>query len=59
MKKIKCGRYEYKGYILQNIGYYPPDKKVVWEAHDPKTGEGSFHAYSKRQLKYLIDKDVE
>lgn len=55
MKKIRSGKYLYKGFILTRIGYYPPDKKVVWEAVDPKTGEGVAHGFSRKELKYSID----
>lgn len=54
-KKIRPGRYEYRGLILQCHGYYPPDKRIVWEAIDPETGEGCYHEFSKAALMAAID----
>lgn len=54
-KWIGCSRYEYKGFEIMNHGYYPPDKCVVWEAIDIKTGCGEVHATTKKDIKILID----
>lgn len=37
--KISKGHYTYKGIQINCIGYYPPEKRVVWEAVD-KNGCG-------------------
>ena len=59
-KKIRTPqRHIYKGYIIKCHGYYPPEKRVVWEGIDPKSGCADYHAYSKRDLINLIDKDNE
>lgn len=55
MKRIRAGLYLYRDYRVMCLGYYPPEKRVVWEASDLKDGHGAFHAFSKRQLKYIID----
>jgi hypothetical protein len=53
---MKHDRY-YKGYLLVNHGYYPPDHCVWWQAEDMKTGEASFSANTMRDLKLQIDED--
>lgn len=53
MKKLKSGEYEYRGYIIKNLGYYPPDHCVWWEASIG--GEGAFHSNTKRDIKRMID----
>lgn len=56
-RKVKAGTYEYKGFVVTSLWYYPPEKKVVWEAYDPKTGEGCYHGFSKREVLFWIDSD--
>jgi hypothetical protein len=55
MWKIRAGRYRYKGYIIRNHGYYPPDKCVWWEAINELTNEADYHAHTKKKVKDLID----
>ena len=64
MKRIQNGKfiskgYLYHGYELRNHGYYPPDKKVWWEAVNVETGEADFHAHTLRDLRRLIDESKE
>lgn len=40
------------------IGYYPPEKRVVWEAVD-KNGCGFAHSFSLRDTIRLIDEDIK
>ena len=54
-KKIKAGTYKYRGWIIQCVGYYEPERRVVWEGYDPETGCADFHAFSKKAIKRLID----
>lgn len=54
-KRIKAGKYLYRGWLISSVGYYEPEKRVCWEAYDPKTGWSDFHGYSKREVKSLID----
>ncbi len=49
----------YKGYKIINLGYYPPDKCIWWEAVNLQTGCADYHAHRKRDLIYLIDEDTE
>ena len=58
MKKLFKGEYEYRGYIVSNHGYYPPDKCVWWEAVSIETKCADFHATTKKQIKAMIDKDL-
>ena len=57
-KKIRAGKYEYRGWIVSCVGYYEPEQRVCWEAYDSKTGCGDFHGYSKQQIKWLIDESL-
>lgn len=59
MKKIHSGKYYYKNYIIRNHGYYPPDKCIWWEAINKLTNEADYHAHTKKEIKYLIDKEYE
>jgi len=55
MKKIRSGLYRYKGYLIRNHGYYPPDQIVWWEAVNEETQQADYHAKTKRRIKELID----
>lgn len=33
-KRLSAGHYSYRGYRINRIGYYPPEKRVVWECVD-------------------------
>lgn len=57
-RKIRAGKYEYKGWIISCVGYHEPDQKVCWEAYSPTTGQADYHGYSKRMVKALIDADM-
>ena len=57
-KKIRAGKYEYRGWIISCVGYYEPEQRVAWEAYDPKTGCADFHGFSKKEIKWLIDEDL-
>lgn len=54
-ERICRGKYKYKGYILFNYGYYPPDGCIWWEATNIKTGCADYHAHTKRELIRMID----
>lgn len=54
-KKIKPGTYSYRGWIIQCVGYYKPERCVVWEAYNQETGCVDFHEFSKKTIKWLID----
>lgn len=55
MEKIRSGLYRYKGYLVRNHGYYPPDQCVWWEAINEETNESDYHATTKFMIKKLID----
>jgi len=57
-RKIRSGKYEYRGFIISRFGYHSPDKKVCWEGHNPNTGSADYHGFSKQQIKFLIDSDL-
>ena len=52
--KLSPGHYMYRGYQIDCIGYYPPERRVVWEAVD-HDGCGFAHSHSLRTSKILID----
>lgn len=56
--KISKGHYTYKGIQINYIGYYPPEKRVVWEAVD-ENGCGFAHSFSLRDTIRLIDEDIK
>ena len=56
-KRIASGKYLYRGFIINRIGYYPPEKRVVWEAVDDN-GEGFAHGYSLKEVKHWIDNEI-
>ncbi|MCM1298217.1 MAG: hypothetical protein NC203_00450 [Firmicutes bacterium] len=58
-KRIRCGRYEYRGYRLYNCGYYCPDHCVWWEAVNPTTGCADYHANTKKEIMDMIDDDLD
>ena len=57
-KKIRAGKYEYRGWIISKFGYHSPDKKICWEGYNPKSGHADFLGFSKREIKALIDEDL-
>lgn len=57
-KKIRAGKYEYRGWVISSVGYYEPEKRVAWEAYDPNSGCADFHGFSKQEIKWLIDEDL-
>ncbi|MCM1439493.1 MAG: hypothetical protein NC131_09895 [Roseburia sp.] len=57
-KKIKAGKYSYRGFEITNHGYYPPDKCIWWEAIDNQTQCADFHAHTLRDIIKLIDEDL-
>lgn len=57
-KRIHSGRYQYRGVIIHCVGYYEPEHRICWEAID-KDGCGFAHAYTFRDCKYFVDKDLD
>lgn len=53
-KRLRAGKYLYKGYVITCVGYYQPERRVVWEAED-EHGNGFAHSFSLRDTKRLID----
>lgn len=56
--KIKAGKYAYRGWVISRVGYYEPERRVVWEGYDPETGSADFHGFSKGEIKKLINKSL-
>ena len=55
-KPIVSSRY-YRGYTIQNHGYYPPDKCIWWEAVNDETQCADFHAHRLRDIIRMIDEE--
>ena len=58
-KRIHNGNYEYRGYIIQCVGYYPPEQRVVWEACPKGEIYADFHGFSLKEVKMAIDNDLD
>lgn len=57
-KRISKGHYIYRGFRINCVGYYPPEKRTVWEAID-HDGCGFAHSYSLHDTKRLIDEELK
>lgn len=57
-KRLRKGKYLYRGYIITCVGYYNPEQKVVWEAEE-ENGDGLAHAYSLKDTKKIIDELID
>lgn len=56
-RRISKGHYLYRGYRINCVGYYAPDRHRCWEAVD-KDGTGFAHSYSLKMTKALVDDEV-
>lgn len=57
IKIISPGHYLYRGFEIYCLGYYPPERSVVWEAYD-ENGCGFAHAHTLKEVRLLIDSDL-
>ncbi len=57
-KRISKGHYEYRGYRIQSVGYYPPEHRECWECID-HDGSGFGHSFSKKDCMLEIDDEIE
>lgn len=63
-KKISRGQYLYRGVEINCIGYYPPEKRVVWEGSIISTEAGKitcgdYHGFTKKEIMMWIDEDLD
>lgn len=58
-KKLPLSCRFYRGYVIRNHGYYPPDKCVWWEAYNEQTGEADFHAKRLRDIIRMINESLD
>lgn len=56
-KRVGSGRYLYKGYLIYNLGYFHTEHQVIWEAVNPETNCGDYHAYTLKDIKRQIDEE--
>lgn len=57
-KRLSKGHYEYRGFKINCVGYYPPEHRVVWECVD-ENGNGFGHDYSLKGCKFWIDEELK
>ena len=57
-KRLSAGHYEYRGFKVICVGYYPPEQKVAWEAVD-ENGGGFAQSFSLKNTKKLIDIEID
>lgn len=58
IKKINTEHYEYRGYEIKCLGYYPPERSIVWEAYD-EFDCGFAHAHTLIEVRLLIDSELD
>ena len=58
-KRIRRGNYEYRGYIIQCLGYYHPEKRIIWEACPKGKIYADYNGFSLREVKIAIDCDLD
>lgn len=60
-KRLRAGKYLYRGVEITCVGYYPPEQRVCWEGCCIVNGRycGDYHAFSLAQIKALIDGDLD
>lgn len=56
--RVDTNIYEYRGFQVECVGYYPPEGRVVWEAVD-HDGIGFAHAFTLRECKMWIDEELD
>lgn len=56
--RVDTNIYEYRGFQVECVGYYPPEGRIVWEAVD-HDGSGFAHAFTLRECKMWIDKELD
>jgi hypothetical protein len=56
--RVDTNIYEYRGFQIECVGYYPPEHRVVWEAVD-HDGSGFAHAFTLRECKIWVDKELD
>lgn len=57
-KRIRAGKYVYRGYVINCIRYYEPEGQDVWECVD-QDGEGFGHSFRLRDAKRQVDLEIE
>ena len=57
IKIIGPGHYEYRGFEIRCLGYYPPERHVVLEAYDEHNC-GFAHAYTLKEVRIAIDDEL-
>lgn len=55
VKKVRAGKYEYRGFIIQRHGYYPPEGRIIWEGFSESDLGADFHGYTLGETIQIID----
>ena len=60
-KRIRAGKYLYRGVVITSVGYYHPEHRVCWEGCLDIEGRywGDYHGFSLAEVKALIDADLD
>lgn len=56
-KRIKAGKYEYLGFLIECIYDYPVKGRKAWQCID-KDGTAFGHSYTLKEAKRAIDEEV-
>lgn len=56
-KRICAGRYEYRGFKIECIYDYDPERRNVWQCID-KDGSCFGHSYTLREAKREVDEEI-
>jgi len=58
-KRISRGRYSYRGIQIVSLGYYPPERHVIWEARDVETGEAFAWGKTIEECTWNVDRELD
>lgn len=58
IKYINPGHYEYCGYEIRCLEYYPPKRSIVWEAYD-EYNCGFAHAHTLKEVRNTIYNELD
>lgn len=57
--KVESGKYKYRGFVIYNRGYHSGDSHVCWEGVNEVEDNWVVPAFSKSDVKRLIDFELD
>jgi hypothetical protein len=57
VERISKGHYEYNGFKIDCLGYFPIERSAIWEATD-ENGCGFAHGYTLKEVIQNIDSEM-